>query len=83
MEGYKQPSIEDMQDVGELMYGRRTYTADDINQMSISEYAAIRPKLFFDPAQENNYGYYRNLWVETGEIEYLEKMMGCVTDDEW
>jgi hypothetical protein len=59
-------------------------TVDELQQMSMAEYAAFRTKMLelSTPLYpfEDTYHYYRMLWVDTGEIKYLERMVGRVNE---
>ena len=64
---------------------KRYYIVEDIQNMSISEYAGIRTTLY----EQNNiilwgtqsYDYYLSMYVETGDEIYLERMLEKVEID--
>jgi hypothetical protein len=52
--------------------------------MSMAEYAVFRNKVLKLNAPsftfDGSYRYYRDLWIETGEIEYLERMVAKIDE---
>lgn len=62
-------------------------TADDIQSMSMEQYAEFRQKMFTSDivfVQEpgtNSYAYYRQKYINTGNENDLERMLGHVETD--
>jgi hypothetical protein len=62
-----------------MAHDSRVYTAEDIQNMSFSEYAGLRNIIYAQTYgilwSRESYDYYLSMYVETGDEIYLERML--------
>lgn len=65
---------------------KHRYTVEEIQNMSVAEYAAVRNKLYDQTYgilwSRESYDYYLSMYVEIGDEIYLERMLEKVEIDD-
>ncbi len=65
---------------------KHMYTVEEIQGMTMAEYAAVRTSLYSQAYgilwNRESYDYFMNMYVETGDEIYLERMLEKVEIDD-